>query len=249
MNIVIIEDDPYLREELAATFRRAGSMAHTVTCFQDPLQEVLDAKPDLVVIDIGLPGRSGFELCRDLKKLHAEIPVLILTANDRLETELRALGLGADEFVTKPCPPERLIARTHRLLQTYAFVRRCLQIGDLTLDLQTHLLTCLGRSTILPETEARILALLMTSSPAIVPRSALIQEIWGDPAYVDENILQVNLTRLRKHLRAIGLGEIILTVRGEGLRLDLCSIYGSNNDPLSSSDDQPHLDSPAEEGP
>ncbi len=218
--ITIIEDDPYLREELEHTFKKKGYSVASISSFDAPEQELLDSRPDLIILDINLPGKSGFELCRWLKT-RGSFPVLILTARDALSDELYALGLGADDFLTKPCHPDRLTARAERLLHTYGKVKNLVQAGELILDTDTYKVVWKGAHIVLPETEGRILRLLIEAYPEIVSRSAISQAVWGGEAYVDENILQVNLTRLRKNLDILGLRNIIRTVRGRGYLLEV----------------------------
>ena len=132
--IVIVEDDIYLREELIHTFQKAGYDAAGPASFENVEEKVTALCPDLAVLDVNLPGKSGYELCKSLK-IKASFPILILTARDTLSDELTALGLGADDFLTKPCHPRRLIARAERLLQTYdKGLRDMLRVGQLSLD-------------------------------------------------------------------------------------------------------------------
>ncbi len=216
--IAIVEDDAYLREELVSFFQKRGYDAWGVTAFTAVDEQLLERQPNLAVLDVGLPGKSGYQLCKALKA-RASFPILILTARDTLSDELTALGLGADDFLTKPCHPDRLLARAERLLQTYGRVRSVIQSGDISLDTETYKLIFGDASLLLTETEGKILKILMEQSPELVPRSDFFTAVWGTEAYVDENILQVNMTRLRKDLAGIGLEGRIKTVRGQGYRL------------------------------
>ncbi|HBR01258.1 MAG TPA: DNA-binding response regulator [Ruminiclostridium sp.] len=218
--IIIIEDDIYLREELVNTFVKKGYSVSSIPSFDAPEKEILNSAPDLAVLDINLPGKSGFELCKWLKA-RASFPILILTARDTLSDELYALGLGADDFLTKPCHPDRLIARAERLLQTYGKVRNLVQAGDLILDIDTYKVIWKNAHVVLSDTEGKILQVLLERYPAIVSKQDLSLVLWGGDEYVDENILQVNMTRLRKSLDVIGLRDIIQTVRGQGYRLEV----------------------------
>lgn len=218
--IIIIEDDVYLREELVNTFIRKGYTVSSISSFVAPEKEILDSNPDLAILDINLPGKSGFELCKWLKA-RASFPILILTARDTLSDELYALGLGADDFLTKPCHPDRLIARAERLLQTYGKVRNLIQAGDLVLDPDTYKVIWRGAHVVLSDTEGKLLQVLLEQYPSIVSKQALSLVLWGGDEYIDENILQVNMTRLRKSLDAIGLRDMIQTVRGQGYRLEV----------------------------
>lgn len=222
--IVIVEDDIYLREELFHTFQKAGYDAVSPASFENAEEEVTALRPDLAVLDVNLPGKSGYELCKNLK-VKASFPILILTARDTLNDELTALGLGADDFLTKPCHPERLIARAERLLQTYdKGLRSMLRVGQLSLDTDAYKLVCADRFLILSETEGKIIRLLMERYPDIVSKNDLFSAIWGTEEFVDENILQVNMSRLRKNLSEIGMEGIIRNIRGKGYILEVSGI-------------------------
>lgn len=218
--ITIVEDDIYLREELEHIFSKEGYLPVSISSFETPEKDILESMPDLVVLDINLPGKSGFELCRWLK-LRTSFPVLILTARDALSDELYALGLGADDFLTKPCPPERLLARAKRLLKTYEKVQNLLQADTLMMDTDKYKVICGERNIMLPETEGKILRCLMENYPSAVNKKEIFAALWGGEEYVDENILQVNMTRLRKNLDSAGIKNIIKTVRGYGYCLEV----------------------------
>lgn len=218
--IMVVEDDIYLREELVNTLTKKGYSVSSISSFVAPEQEILDSNPDLLLLDVNLPYKSGFELCKWLKA-RASFPILILTARDTLSDELCALGLGADDFLTKPCHPQRLIARVERLLQTYGKMSNFIQLGEITLDTDTYHVIYQSNHMVLPETEGKILCFLFKQYPSLVSKQALFSAIWGGADYVDENILQVNITRLRKSLDTIGLREIIQTVRGQGYCLEV----------------------------
>lgn len=223
IKIVIVEDDEYLREEIIMTFKKKGYSVSGISSFAAPEQDILNLHPDLVVLDINLPGKSGFELCKWLKA-RTSFPILILTARDKLNDELTALGLGADDFLIKPCHPDRLLARAGRLLQTYGKVKNVIQCGELSLDTDTYKLVLKDRHMILPETEGKILRLLMEKHPQLVSRAELFSVVWCTGEFVDENILQVNMTRLRKSLSEMGLGNIVMTIRGQGYQLEVSDL-------------------------
>ena len=114
--IVVIEDDVYMREELIDMLKKAGYDAVPLPAFENAVSQLAELSPDLILLDINLPFRSGFEICKEIKAKHLGA-VLILTARDKLQDELHALGLGADDYLTKPCNMERLLARTKNLLR------------------------------------------------------------------------------------------------------------------------------------
>lgn len=218
--IMIIEDDIYLREELVSTFVSEGHMVCAISSFIAPEIEILDSNPDLVLLDINLPNKSGFEICKYLKS-RASFPILILTGRDALSDELYALGLGADDFLTKPCHKERLIARAKRLIHTYGKVRSIIQAESISLDIDINKVFFGDCHIILSETEGNILRILIEHYPRFVSKQQLFSAIWGGNQFVDENILQVNITRLRKSLDIIGLRNIIQTLRGQGYYLEV----------------------------
>lgn len=219
IKIVVVEDDVYLREELMITLGKEGYSTAGISSFERAGEEILALSPDLVVLDVNLPYKSGFEWCKWLKS-RSSFPILILTARDTLPDELTALDLGADDFLTKPCHPDRLTARVKRLLQTYGKIKNIIQIKSLLLDTDIYKLVWQGQSVRLPETEGKILRILMEQHPLTVTRGEIFGGVWETENYVDENILQVNMTRLRKNLSEIGLEKLIRTIRGQGYCLD-----------------------------
>ena len=221
--IVIVEDDIFLREELEHTFIKEGYNAVSISSFEEPEKEMLEKEPDLIVLDVNLPGKSGFELCKWLKA-RVSVPILILTARDGLTDELYALGLGADDFLTKPCHPKRLAARAERLLKTYRKVRNLVQAGDVAMDVDACKVIWGKKQVALPETEGKIMRLLMERYPSVVGKQEIVAALWGNGAYVDENILQVNMARLRKNLDSIGLKRLVRTVRGSGNCLEVTEL-------------------------
>ncbi len=218
--IIIVEDDAYLRDELIHTFQKAGYDVSGLSKFGTVEEELVKRKPDLVILDVNLPGKTGYELCKSLK-VKSSFPILILTARDTISDELTALGLGADDFLTKPCHPDRLLARSERLLQTYNKLRAILQVGALLLDTDTYKLTSADSVLILSETEGKIMKLLMERYPNTVEKGELFRAVWGTEEFVDENILQVNMSRLRKNLSDCGMDGIIRNIRGKGYVLEV----------------------------
>lgn len=218
MRIAVIEDDVYLRDEITDTFIKRGHSAIGITSFDDAEAELEQLAPELIVLDVNLPGRSGFEICRSVKACMS-VPVLILTARDTLDDELTALGIGADDFLTKPCHPDRLVVRAEHLFRRYGRVKGLIQTGSLILDTDTYKLVYNEKMLVLPETEGKILRLLMENYPNAVSHRNIFFSVWGTEEFVDENILQVNITRLRKSLSEIEIGGIVETVRGYGYKL------------------------------
>lgn len=216
--IVIVEDDVFLREELQSILEKEGYSVESISSFDSPIEDILAAAPSLILLDLNLPNLSGFQICRSLKAKGIG-PILVLTSRNQLRDELHALDLGADDFLTKPCHPKRLLARIQKLQDLYATIPVLLDMGDFQLDEKTNVVYVGNNSITLSENEGMIMKRLIKSAPSTVEKEQLFHELWGSSEYVDENILQVNMTRLRKTLDKIGLQNRIKTVRGVGYQL------------------------------
>lgn len=213
--ITIVEDDIFMREELADILEKAGYEVVQIGNFQYVYEEIKKSKPDLVLLDINLPGKSGFEICKQLKTKNL-CPVIILTSRTQIEDEIHGLKLGADDFLTKPYHKGRLLARIENTLQRFSSFEGILKGNGFYLDKYTYTIYTGNYSKVLPEKEGKILEILLEHPGEIVSKEKIFLEIWGTQDYVDENILQVNMTRLRKTLSTLGLGDIVQTVRGRG---------------------------------
>lgn len=216
--IVIVEDDVYLREELESILEKEGYSVESISSFDTPLEDIISASPSLIILDLNLPNLSGFQICRSLKARGIG-PILVLTSRNQLRDELHALELGADDYLTKPCHPKRLIARIQKLQHLYANMHVLLDAGDFQLDEKANVLYVSKNSISLSENEGMIMKALIKAVPSVVKKEELFNQLWGSSDYVDENILQVNMTRLRKTLGEVGLSNRIKTVRGIGYQL------------------------------
>lgn len=177
--------------------------------------ELLNESPDLILLDLVLPGITGFEICKEIKR-RSTIPVLVLTSKDHLKDELHALELGADEYINKPCNKDRLIARISNLFRRYEDRDRFIELKGIKLDVQTYSMYTDNKSIILSENQGKIMELLMINLEKIVTKDMLFKKIWGTTEYIDENALQVNMTRLKKTIKSLDINYEILTVRGKG---------------------------------
>ena len=216
--IVIVEDEAFMRQELADIFQKAGYKVRCITRFHDTASEILREEASLVLLDLTLPGMNGFEICRQIR-WQRSVPILVLTSRDQLKDELHALELGADDYLTKPCNTSRLLARAESLLKRFAGRECTLDGGGVLLDYQTYTLHADGRSILLSEREGRILETLLRHRDEVVSKEALFEALWGTTEYIDENALQVNMTRLRKSLKKVRLEDRVETIRGQGYRL------------------------------
>lgn len=217
--VIIIEDDPAIREELALLLGNEGYQVLLITDFREIPSQVMDTGADLILLDIGLPGRDGFALCGDLHRLSAA-PIIFVTSRSSTMDELQALSLGGDDYITKPYHIPVLLARIKAVL------RRCgaagtdtLEVDGLRLDLAKGVVSAGAQTAELTRNEIKILAYLMGRPGEIVSRTDLIEALWDSQIYIDDNSLSVNMTRLRAKLGALGLPDRIRTRRGMGYQL------------------------------
>ena len=197
-HIAVVEDEDMMREELEAILQKVGYQTSGITDFENAAAAILAASPDL--------------------KQKSSIPVLVLTSRDQLQDELHSLDLGADEFLTKPCRKERLLARVSNVLKRYEGRNNLLEGNGFLLDRQTYTLYIHNQSVILPQNQGKILEIFLEHGSDIVTKEELCIALWGTAEFIDENALQVNLTRLKKTMANLDMPRQIIPVRGVGYR-------------------------------
>lgn len=215
--IAVVEDEEYMREELCTMLQKAGYRTCQITEFTHVVEEITSIFPDIVLLDLNLPSVSGFQICQKLKQ-RTPIPVLVLTSRDQLQDELKALQLGADEYLTKPCRKERLLARIHNILKRYEGRPNLLEGQGFLLDKKSYTLYIHNTSVVLPKNQGKLLEAFMTSD--VISAEELCKTLWGTAEYIDENALQVNLSRLKKAMSSLGLPQKIVAIRGVGYRME-----------------------------
>ena len=217
--IAVVEDEVYTREELCNMLEKAGYSALAVTAFENAAEQLTALAPDLVILDLNLPEISGFQICRDLKQ-KTSIPVLVLTSRDQMSDELQALRLGADEYLTKPCRKERLLTRIANILKRFEGRSNLLEGQGFLLDRGTYTLYIDNTSVILPRNQGKLLEALLAGGNQLVTSKQLCRALWDTTEFIDENALQVNLTRLKKTMANLGMKQKVVAVRGLGYRLE-----------------------------
>ena len=190
-----------------------------VTVFENAAEQLTALAPDLVILDLNLPEISGFQICWDLKQ-KTSIPVLVLTSRDQMSDELQALRLGADEYLTKPCRKERLLARIANILKRFEGRSNLLEGQGFLLDRGTYTLYINNTSVILPRNQGKLLEALLAGGNQLVTSKQLCRALWDTTEFIDENALQVNLTRLKKTMANLGMKQKVVAVRGLGYRLE-----------------------------
>lgn len=218
--IMIIEDEPNIRDELALLLGNEGYIAITVIDFSQVLIQLKAEQPDLILLDLGLPGRDGFALCADIRKI-SNVPIIFVTSRDTVMDELRALSMGGDDYITKPYNIPLLLTRIKTVLRRNGANSETdvLEANGLSLSLSKGTVSFGGKTAELSRNEIRILACLMGRPDQIVSRADLIETLWDSQIYIDDNTLSVNMTRLRAKLEALGLPDYIKTRRGMGYQI------------------------------
>ena len=218
--ILIVEDDPVIREELQLLLENEGYRALALETFTDVPGQVCAQNADLLLLDLGLPGRDGLALCAAIRK-RSKLPIVIVPSRDSTTDELRALSLGSDDYITKPYNIPVLLARVRAVLRRsggQAEPER-LEAAGLRLDLAKGQVWAGERQAELTRNELQILAHLLRHAGEIVSRADLIEALWDSQIYIDDNTLSVNVTRLRAKLDSIGCPGCIKTRRGMGYQL------------------------------
>ena len=228
MQIVIVEDDEGIRKELKRLLENAFYQVTVIESFTDVAGQirVLCPAADLVLLDLNLPGESGFDVCRKLRE-YSDIPIIFLTSRTDSMDELTGILNGADDYITKPFNPPILLARIGVVLKRTTSKNAVKSTNDtihleykgVTLNLAGAYVEHAGKKTDLTKNELKILHLLYQKKGEIVPRMDMIEYLWDNEVFIDDNTLNVNVTRLRNKLSEIGVKDFIETKRGMGYRI------------------------------
>lgn len=217
MKIFIIEDEMTIREELIELLQKYGYECSSSDDFRHISEAALSSGADLILLDINLPYQDGFQVCREIRQ-KSTIPVIVLTSRNNDFDELMSLNTGADDYISKPYNAQVLLARIQKLLERTYDVQDNVIITykGLTLNVLKAEISYKGQSKALTKNEMGILRMLMMNKGNIIPRDAIIDELWQSEEFIDENTLNVNIVRLRKTLAEIDLPDYLKTKRGLG---------------------------------
>jgi len=218
--ILLAEDDDALARGIIALLRSNGYAVDHVTRGDAALALEKTTRSNLILLDIGLPDQSGFEVLREIRRTGIATPVLILTARDALQDRIRGLDLGGDDYLLKPFEPGELLARVRALLRrSQGDPVPMLKFGTLAIDRSAGLAYLSGRALDLRRREAAVLDTLMARAGKVIPRERLIAEVFGMDDDVAPNALEIYIARLRKKLQPDG--PRIRAVRGVGYILEV----------------------------
>lgn len=222
--ILIIEDDHTIAEAVRRHLEKWGGEVECVTDFAGVLEHFVRFSPQLVLVDIGLPFYNGYYWCGEIRKL-SQVPVIFLSSASDNMNIVMAMNMGGDDFITKPFDLEVLSAKVQAVLRrAYAFQGQApavMECGGAVLNLSDMSLVYGGRRLELSKNEFRILQLLYEHAGQAVSRESIMKRLWDNECFVDDNTLTVNVNRLRRALKEVGLEEFIRTRKGVGYQLDM----------------------------
>ena len=214
--VLVVEDDEEIAQVLQRSLRLEGYEVRVAADGETALDQSAAFNPDLVILDLGLPKLDGMEVARRLRSAD-DVPILMLTARDALESRVEGLDAGADDYLVKPFERQELLARLRALLR-----RRpprgsaSVVVGDLALNPDTHEVSRGGREIDLTQREFELLEYLMRNERIVVPRQRLLEEVWGYDPFATTNTIEVFVSNLRRKLESGGEARLLHTIRGAG---------------------------------
>ena len=221
MRVLIVEDEIRLAEALAHIMTDEKYLVDMVHTGTDGLDYARSGLYDVVILDVMLPGLSGFEVVKKMREEKLDTPVIMLTAKDETADKVRGLDMGADDYLTKPFAPEELLARVRAISRRQGeVILDELCFSDLTLGLATNTLSCGAKSVRLSFKEKEVLRILMANPAAITPKEELINRVWGVESDAEDNNVEAYISFLRKKFAYLGSKAGIETVRKVGYRLE-----------------------------
>lgn len=219
--ILIVDDEEAIREMISVALELAGFQWIEADNVTTAHARIVDERPDLILLDWMLPGTSGIELARRLKRDEAtsEVPVIMLTAKSEEDNKIQGLDAGADDYITKPFSTRELISRINAVLRrAKGNPGKAIIVEGLALDPISHRITANERPVEMGPTEYRLLEFFMTHQDRAYSRAQLLDQVWGGNVYVEDRTVDVHIRRLRKALAPYKFDHLVQTVRGTGYR-------------------------------
>lgn len=218
--ISIVEDDKEIREELKILLQNSGYEVNLITDFQNIEQQIFDTENHLILLDVNLPQKDGYEICSKIRT-KSKIPIIFVTSKNSAMDELNGIMRGGDDYIEKPYNVPILLARIQNLLNRAYPTDEIsnLQYKGITLDILKSMLQYKEKEMELTKTEFKTLYYFFTNQDKIVSREEIIDYLWDNGVYADDNSLSVIVTRLREKLKDLGIENFIETKRGQGYKI------------------------------
>lgn len=222
MKIMIIEDEVKIRSELTILLQNSLYDVSKVEKFERVEEQVKKAEPDLILLDIHLPGQSGHELCAAIRQT-MDVPIIFLTSDSDVISETNSMLMGGDDFITKPYHPSVLLARISAVLKrsgrNIQSDEAILKHKGVCLDTRAYKVRANDKEVELSKNEYKLLHYLFLHKEEMIPRLDLIEYLWDNDVFIDDNALSVTVTRIRSRLNDIGIKDFIETKRGVGYKI------------------------------
>lgn len=220
MRVLVIDDDRRIREMLRRNLVADGYLVDVAADGESGLRRLRETEPDLLVLDVNMPGMSGFEVCRVVRRERRGVPVLLLTARGEVGDRVAGLDAGADDYLPKPFAYEELAARIRALVRrAHPEADEVIRFADLVVDPQARSCRRGERQIDLSPREFDLLELLARNARTALERWKIIEQVWEDEIDIDSNALEVYVGYLRRKLEAAGEPRLVQTVRGVGYML------------------------------
>lgn len=222
--ILIVEDEAAIREMIRMSLELAGFDCTEAGDIQQAHRQIVDDRPDLILLDWMLPGGSGIELLRRLRKddMTADLPVIMLTAKTDEDNKIQGLDVGADDYITKPFAPREMLSRIKAVMRRggHGEEEKCIEVEGVKLEPSSHRVYINQQAVKIGPTEYKLLKFFMTHQERAYSRGQLLDQVWGGNVYVEERTVDVHIRRLRKALAndLADYGDLVQTVRGTGYR-------------------------------
>ena len=219
--IIIVEDDKEIREELKILLENSGHKVKLIEDFDNVADKIIKENAHLVLLDINLPNKSGYEICSKVRVV-SKIPIIFVTSRNNSMDELKGIMLGGDDYIEKPYNVPILLARIQNILnRTYQNEQKesKIEYKGIILDILKSTIKYQNKEIELTKTEVKTLYYLLKNKDIIVPRADIINYLWDNEVYADDNSLSVIITRIREKLKELGIENFIETKRGQGYKL------------------------------
>ena len=216
--VFIVEDDAVIARAVAAHLTTWQMQVQCACNFEKITEEVEEFQPDIIIMDIKLPYYNGFHWCAEIRKT-SKVPIVFLSSADDNMNIVMAMNMGGDDFIAKPFDLQVLIAKLQAVLRrSYGseLTSHSMECGEVVLNLNDTSAAVRGEKIDLTKNEFLILKTLMEKQGKVVSREEIMERLWGNDEFVDDNTLTVNITRIRKKLEAAGVNDFITTKRGLG---------------------------------